>query len=82
VQIYTPKGLVEAIEYNDYVQVKKILTRLAQYLRRHPVEAIGLSCTHYPLILFELQRRFPHVIFLDPSPAVVREVVRVLRLAQ
>lgn len=82
VQIYTPVGLAEAIEYNDYAQVKKILGQLKRYLSRHPVTAIGLSCTHYPLILGEFKHLFPNITFLDPSAAVVREVIRVLRLSQ
>ncbi len=80
VQIYSPKGLAEAIEYNDYVQVKKILTVLKRFVNKHQVTAIGLSCTHYPLILPELTRLLPDIHFIDPSRAVVKQVMRVLRL--
>lgn len=79
VQIYTPVGLAEAIEYNDITQVKKILTRLSRIIKTKNITAIGLSCTHYPLILSELKRRFPSVTFIDPSLAVVKQVLRVLR---
>lgn len=82
VQIYTPVGLAEAIEYNDYAQVKRILNQLKRYLAHHPATTIGLSCTHYPLILGEFKRLFPDITFIDPSSAIVREVVRVLRLSQ
>ncbi len=82
VKVYTPTGLAEAIEYNDYTQVKKILTKLARYIRINQIKAVGLSCTHYPLILPELKRRFPGIEFVDPSLAVVRQVERVLRLTQ
>lgn len=79
VNIFTPSGLAEAIEYNDVTQVKKSLSQIARIIKRKQIEAVGLSCTHYPLILPELRRRFPDITFIDPSSAVVKQVLRVLR---
>lgn len=79
VQIYTPKGLAQAIEYNNYDQVKKNIHEIKNIVLKQQIEAIGLSCTHYPLILGALQAAMPEVIFIDPSDAVVKEVMRVLK---
>ncbi len=80
VQIFTPKGLAVAIEYHDLDQVKKNIHEIKEIVRNKNIQAIGLSCTHYPLILGMLQKAMPGVVFIDPSEAVVNEVVRVLRL--
>ncbi len=80
IQVYTPKGLALAIEFNDYDQVKKNIHEIKNIVQKQKIEAIGLSCTHYPLILNALRAAMPKVIFIDPSAAVVREVMRVLRL--
>lgn len=78
IKIFTPKGLATAIEYNDYDQVKKSIHEIKYIVQKYHIEAIGLSCTHYPLILSSLQKAMPETIFIDPSPAVVKEVIRVL----
>lgn len=81
VGVYTPHGLASAIEFNDYDQVKKTIHEIKEIVQKDNIQAIGLSCTHYPLILKELQKAMPEVTFIDPSGAVVREVVRVLKLS-
>lgn len=80
VRVYTPKGLAEAIEYNDYEQVKKSIHEIKEVAQKYSIQAIGLSCTHYPLILSELKKAMPGVKFINPSGAVVKEVLRVVRL--
>lgn len=80
VQVFSPKGLAVAIEFNDFEQVKKNLHEIKEIVQRESIEAIGLSCTHYPLILAEFKSAMPGVLFIDPSEAVVKEVVRVLNL--
>lgn len=82
VQVYAPKGLANAIEYNDYAQVKKSLHEIKKIVLRDHVQAIGLSCTHYPLILHEFKKVMPGVEFIDPSGAVVKQVLRVLESTQ
>lgn len=80
VQVYTPHGLAIAIEFNDYDQVKTLIHEIKNIVQEKHIQAIGLSCTHYPLILQSLKQAMPGVIFIDPSDAVVKEVVRVLSL--
>lgn len=82
VEVYTPHGLATAIEYNDYDQVKKNIHEITKIVHERKIQAVGLSCTHYPLILDSLNKALPDTIFLEPSSAVVREVQRVLRLGQ
>lgn len=79
VQVYTPKGLAVAIEYNDYVQVKKSLHEIKKIVQKNHIQAIGLSCTHYPLILSEFKAAMPGVEFIDPAEAVVKQILRVLK---
>lgn len=79
VMVHVPKGLAAAIEYNDFKQVKKNIHEIKKIVHKHQIEAIGLSCTHYPLILGELKQALPGVIFLDPAEAVVSQALRVLR---
>lgn len=78
VKVYTPKGLAEAIEYNNYDQVKTNIHEIKKVVHKNKVQAVGLSCTHYPLIISELRKAMPDVEFIDPSGAVVKEVQRVL----
>ncbi len=79
VQVYTPHGLAIAIEYNNYDQVKKSIHEIKEIVQNQGIEAVGLSCTHYPLVLSELECAMPGVTFIDPSDAVVRECLRVLK---
>lgn len=79
VRVYTPVGLAIAIEFNDYDQVKKNIHEITEIVQKDQIQAIGLSCTHYPLIINELKKAMPDVIFIDPSDAVVKEILRVLK---
>lgn len=82
VSVYTPHGLAAAIEYNDYDQVKTSIHEIKNIAQKNNIQAIGLSCTHYPLIIKELRSVMPNVVFIDPSEAVVREVERVLKSSE
>ncbi len=82
VGVYTPHGLASAIEYNDFEQVQKSIHEIKDLVQKAQIEAVGLSCTHYPLIIQELISAMPDVAFIDPSDAVVKEVVRVLESSQ
>lgn len=82
VQIYTPHGLATAIEFNNYDQVKKSIHEITKIVQENRIQAVGLSCTHYPLILSEFKIAMPGVEFIDPSDAVVSEVLRVLELGK
>jgi glutamate racemase len=80
VHVFSPVGLAKAIEFNNFEQVKKNIHEIKEIVQKENIEAIGLSCTHYPLILAEFQKAMPGVVFIDPSEAVVKEVIRVLNL--
>lgn len=82
IHVYVPHGLAAAIEYNDYDQVKNSIHELKEFVQSHNTDAVGLSCTHYPLILPQLQKELPNIIFIDPSDAVVREAARVLESSE
>ncbi len=81
VHIYVPHGLASAIEFNDYEQVKRSVGEIKKMVQKYHVEAVGLSCTHYPLIMPILKKAMPSIAFIDPAPAVVRQVQKVLRLS-
>ncbi len=80
VQVYTPDGLAEAIEYNDVEQVKIYIHEIQKIVQKEKIQAVGLSCTHYALILDQLQDAMPEITLIDPAPAVLDQVLRVLRL--
>ncbi len=78
IKYYTPVGLASAIEQNDTVAINTILKKAVTELNQ--VDAIGLSCTHYPLIKPLIQEYFPSVTLYDPSSAVALHVARTLKL--
>ncbi len=78
VQIYCPAGLASAIENNDIEQMKTSIHEIKEIVQRNNIQVIGLSCTHYPLILGEFKKSIKDVEFYDPALSVVREVLRVL----
>lgn len=79
IEIFTPVGLAEAIEYNNSEQVKKSIHEITNIVQKRDIQAIGLSCTHYLLVLTELEQAMPGVTIIDPSKAVVEQVLRVLK---
>lgn len=78
VQVLSVPGLAVAIENNDNDQVKILLQNIAKKVSRENIQAIGLSCTHYPLVSDRLERLLPDVRLYDPSQAVVRELKKYL----
>jgi glutamate racemase len=79
VEVYTPKGLAEAIEYNKIDQIDQSIHEIKTIALNKQIQAIGLSCTHYPLVLDKFQLAMPQIKFFDPSQAVVDQVNRVLK---
>jgi glutamate racemase len=78
IRFYTPSGLPSAIEQGNKTSVMKILTLAKRELGE--VDAIGLSCTHYPLIKTEIEKVFAGVTICDPSAAVAAHVIKSLNL--
>ena len=76
IRYYTPTSLASAIEHDDLPQIHQILSRAHTDLA--DPSAIGLSCTHYPLIAPLIQEYFPTSVIVDPSPAVASQVKKSL----
>lgn len=76
VYLYTPRSLAKAIEDQDAAQISSNLSTVARLAKRLRVEAIGLSCTHYPLVQGELSAKVGGLSLLDPSSAVAKVILR------
>lgn len=73
VRVVGAPGLAAAIENMDQAEVVSILTRLNSQLQG--LQALGLSCTHYPLAKTAIAHVFPGVALVDPSLAVATHVI-------
>lgn len=78
IRYYTPIGLAKAIEGDDMVKVKSILETAKSELGE--IDAIGLSCTHYPLVKSMIEEIFVGVEIYDPSNAVATHIAKTLNL--
>lgn len=72
IPFYTPGHLATAIELGDTAGITAEIAAVAAYVRENGVDALGLSCTHYPLVKNELQRALPDIPIIEPSLAVAR----------
>ncbi len=74
-------GLVDEIEKGEFegLAAQRILEDALQPMLAAGIDTVVLGCTHYPFV-FPLIRRIvgPGVRLIDPSPAVARQVERVL----
>lgn len=73
---YTPPGLPAAIEAMDTDLIQQIIESVKRKVEEGYIEAIGLSCTHYPLIKDIFQTAMPGIDILDPSSAVANQVIK------
>ena len=64
-------SLASAIEHDDEESINSELEDIADIVNSTRADAIGLSCTHYGLILDKLKSNFAGVEIFDPSAAVV-----------
>lgn len=78
IRYYTPIGLASAIEEDYLTKVKSILETAKKDLGE--TDAIGLSCTHYPLVKSIIEEIFVDVPIYDPSMAVATHVAKTLHL--
>ncbi|MCQ3944813.1 MAG: hypothetical protein DPW11_03490 [bacterium] len=78
IRYYTPVGLAKAIEDDNIQNVKSILETAKSELGE--IDAIGLSCTHYPLVKSMIEEIFTGVEIYDPSNAVRAHVAKTLNL--
>jgi len=74
-------GLVEQIESGqvDSVEIRRILKASLEPMIENGIDTVVLGCTHYPLVSGVISDiAGPDVTVIDPSPAVARQVRRVL----
>lgn len=77
-------GLADAIERHDPgdAALAELIERHCAPLRAAGVDAVALGCTHYPLVVDEIQRALGNgVRIIDTSEAVAAQVARRLGLA-
>jgi glutamate racemase len=66
-------GLIEEQESLDYI------TNLIKPLLKKKIDKLVLGCTHYPFLIPVLRKILPSYIeIIDPSPAVIRQLERIL----
>ncbi len=73
--LYSPLHLATAIEMMNEKLSKKILLNIKEKFPN--INAIGLSCTHYPLIKKLFKEIFNDIPLIDPSEAVAKQARKV-----
>jgi glutamate racemase len=84
-RIYTQvcPGLVEVVESGkaNSQKAETIVRSCIQPLLKCNIDHLVLGCTHYPFLSHTIKRIIgPRVTLVDPSPAIARQVKRVLRV--
>jgi glutamate racemase len=77
----TCAGLVEQIEKGEVqsAETRRMLETCLEPLLREEIDSLVLACTHYPFATPAIREIVgPDVTIVDPSPAVARQVRRVL----
>jgi glutamate racemase len=78
---HTCPGLVAQIENGaiDSPETRRILEDALHPMLEQGIDTVVLGCTHYPLVIPVIQQIVgPAVRVIDPSPAVARQVQRLL----
>lgn len=79
----TCPGLVMAIDSGeqDTPRVHTILEASLKPMLERGIDTIVLGCTHYPFVIPTIEQiAGPEVRVIDPSPAIARQVMRLLEL--
>ncbi len=71
---YSPPHLATAIEERNWLKINSILDQIKK--KFSSPAAIGLSCTHYPLIKKKIQQFFLQATIIEPSEAVAKQASR------
>ena len=76
--------LVELVESGKFIYDKKFCKKkieavLLKKITTNNVDVATLSSTHLPFLLPILKQVFPNIIFLDPAPIVVKQVMKQLK---
>lgn len=76
------EGFVELVENNmsETPEAESVVRRSLMPLLAAGADVIALGCTHYPFLMDVLQRvAGPSVTFIDPAPAVARQLARIMK---
>ena len=82
IEEHVGQGFVELVESGDLTgpAAEAVVERSLRPLLDKGADTIVLGCTHYPFLLETLQKiAGPGIRFIDPAPAVARQLVRVMR---
>ncbi len=75
------KGFVELVESGKLagVEAESIVAASLRPLLNEGADVIVLGCTHYPFLLETMEKiAGPEIRFIDPAPAVAKQLVRVM----
>ncbi len=75
------KGLVEIVENceMDSQETKKLLQKYLLPMKKNGIDQLVLGCTHYPFLKQQMEAILGNKVnIIDPSPAIARQVKRVL----
>lgn len=81
----TCPGLVEQIEAGDLngAETRRILEKALQPMAARGIDRVVLGCTHYPFVIPLIEEvAGPAVRVIDPTPAIARQVGRLLERHQ
>jgi glutamate racemase len=84
VEVYTQvcPGLVERVEAGriEDAETEALVANYLKPMLEAGIDSLALGCTHYPFLRRAIERVVgPAVAVIDPSPAVARQVGRVLK---
>ncbi len=77
-QLYPSKNLAFYIETMNQVKIDQELQSIKSKYTSFNFQAIGLSCTHYPLIQDQIRQFFPQAKIIDPSLAVAKQISKTI----
>lgn len=79
------QGFVELVENGDTFSenARKVVSESLSPMLELGADVIVLGCTHYPFLLKQMKEiAGPEVKFIDPAPAVVRQLAKTLKEKQ
>ena len=82
IEEHVGQGFVELVEAGKLTgpEAEAIVEKSLRPLLDKGADTIVLGCTHYPFLLETLQKiAGPDIRFIDPAPAVARQLVRVMQ---
>lgn len=74
------RGFVELVEGNmeHSAEAERVVRSVVEEMIQEGVDQIVLGCSHYPFLSDEIARCAPNAEIIDPSPAIAKQVERLL----